>query len=55
MALVIGDNLYTTTALHTKREKAKVVSQGPRQSHAHNTGITRNKRKGVSKATSQTE
>jgi hypothetical protein len=28
MALVIGNNLYTTTALHTKREKAKVVRGG---------------------------
>ena len=28
MALVIGDNFYTTTALHTKREKAKVVRGG---------------------------
>ena len=62
MALVICDNLYMTATLHAKKEKLKVVKAskvgipaGLRQSHACNTGITKNKGKDVSKATSQIE
>jgi hypothetical protein len=53
MALVIGDDLYTTAALHTKggkRRRQRVgISTSLKQRHARNTGITKSKGKVVSK------